>query len=357
MTVAKATPVPDDSRVTAIPRPLIVPAHVLRAIDKQEGKPEADTERRPMAPHMSYSQLSMYLRCSMQYYFRYVEKLKEKPKVSTSLGKGGHAALEWNTKAKLQTGFDKPTEEVVQKASDFMDFYLSEMPPSEYEKDAEPGQLKDKQLAATRVYRHRDAPKIRPIGAEIELNVDMNKYAPQALLDKLGVPIRTVNMKLDVMYTDTETMVQDHGEGVAVGVEDYKYVTRKKTQNEVNLSPQITTYITGIRDLTGKYPTKAGIRMMHPGSMAKKPGKGDPVPDSIPLLREVEHMTPEALSKRMARVAYQYAQAERGIREGIFIPVDDPITCSWCGFRERCQSAQVNELEAAQIRAVTAPPE
>jgi len=328
-------------------KPLILPAHIIREPGVTQ---EANSERRPTVPHLSYTQLSMYMRCSMQYYFRYIVGMKERPKVSTSLGKGGHAALEWNTKAKLRDGTDHTPDEIVDKASDFMDFYLSEMPDSEYEKDTEPGALKDKQLAATRIYAMRDAPRVQPVGAEVEINLDINKYIPEPLADRLTAPVRPINMKLDLLYADRQTQVVGHDQGMAVGVEDYKYVTRKKSQAEVNLSAQITTYVTAMRDLTGKWPTKAGIRMMHPGSMAKKPKPDDPIPDSIPLLREPEHMTPEALERRMKRLAWQFAQAERGIREGIWIPVDDPITCAWCGFRDRCQASLVDDFEAAQIR-------
>ena len=330
-------------------RTLILPKHLLKVAEKEA----PDSERRPTTPHMSYSQLSMYLRCSMQYYFRYVQGLKERPKVSTSIGKGGHAALEWNTRYKLITKHDRSPDEIVSKASDLIDHYLADVPPSEYEADVEPGALKDKQLAATRVYAVRDAPGIIPVGAEVEYDLDINKYVPDQL--RQTQDIRPVNMKIDVIYQDKLTLVQDHDQGVAIGIEDYKYVTRKKTQAEVNMSPQLTTYATAMRDLTGRWPTKLGIRMMHPGSMAAKPKPSDPAPDSIPLLREPEHMTPEAMTRRMTRVAYQFAEAERGIREGIFIPVDDPITCSWCGFRDRCQASLVDDFEAARIRETTTP--
>lgn len=324
-------------------KPLILPKHVIKA-----AATETEAERRPMAPHLSYSQLSMYLRCSMQYYFRYIVGLKDRPKVSMSLGKGGHAALEWNAKKKIKTGEDAPTEELIQKASDFMDHYLSEVPPSEIEQDAEPGQLKDKQLAATRIFRVRDAPKIIPIGAEVEMNIDINKYIPDNL--RSPDPIRPINLKIDELYKDQKTLTQTHREGVAIGIVDYKYVTRKMTQIAVDTSPQITTYAVSVRDLTGKWPTEAGVRMFHPGSLAKKPKADDPIPDSIPLLRAKEHMTPEALTRRMVRLASQFAVAERGIREGIFIPTDDPMTCSWCGFRDRCQASLVDDFEARKLR-------
>jgi len=335
-------------------KPLVIPKHLLGTFEAEPTK--LDGERRPKAPHMSYSQLSMYLRCSMQYYFRYVVGMKDKPKVSTSLGKGGHEALEWNTVSKLKTGIDRPVEELLDKASDLMDHHLSEMPESEYEKDVEPGQLKDKQLAATRVYRVRDAESVIPVGAEVEYNLDINRFIPERLQDKLVVPVRPINMKIDLLYKDSTTRFQGHAEGVAVGIEDYKYVTRKKTQAEVDISPQLTTYAVAMHELTGKWPTRVGLRMMHPGSMAKKPKADDPIPDSIPLLRSPENMTPAALTRRMARLATQFAQAERGIREGIYIPVDDPITCSWCGFRDRCQASLVDDFEAAKIRQLTLDP-
>lgn len=324
-------------------KPITLPKHILTEVAQEAG----DTERRPMAPHLSYSQLAMYLRCSMQYYFRYVVGLKDKPKVSLSIGKGGHAALEWNTKRKIRTGTDAPADELVEKASDFMNLYLSDLPPSEYEKDAEPGALKDKQLSATRIYRLRDAPAIVPVGAEVELNLDINKFVPEALARD---PIRPINMKIDVLYQDRETHVQTHREGIAVGIEDYKFVTRKMTQAQVDTSPQLTTYAVAMHDLTGRWPTKVGVRMMHPGSLAQKPKPDTDTPDSIALPRAPEHMTPDALRRRMVRLASQFAMAERGIREGIFIPTDDPMTCSWCGFRDRCQASLVDDFEARKLR-------
>lgn len=328
------------------PSKIILPKTLLKTIVAPVDDlvvPESDTERRPTTPHFSFSQLSMYLRCGAQYRFRYLLGLKERPKVSLSIGKGGHAALEWNSKTKIRTGEDAPTEAVIQKASDMMDHYMHEMPPSEYEKDVEPGGLKDKFLAATKIYRIRDAPAIRPIGAEVEFNLDMNEF----IAEPLEEPIRIVNGKIDLLYDDIGTKFANPAH-IRLGVEDEKFVGRKKSQNEVNLSTQLSVYATVVNKLTGKWPTKVGFRMFHPGTT--KDG-----PDSISLLREPQFTTPEAMTRRMARIAHQFREAERGIRAGIFIPVDDPISCSWCGYRDRCQDSRVDDIEAAQIRAVTTP--
>jgi hypothetical protein len=318
---------------------IILPKSILPLLDgEQPDQPEHNGITRP---HVSFSQLSMYLRCSMQYYFRYILGLKDKPKVSLSIGKGGHAALEWNAKSKIRTGHDQPVEAVVQKASDFMDHYIREVPVSEYEKDMEPGAAKDRFLGATRVFQTRDAPKITPIMAELEFNLDLNKYLDEPLPE----PIRIVNGKIDILSTDRDMFLAV--EDVApIVVDDYKFAGRKKSQDEVNISPQITLYNTVVKEVVGKWPSKSGLVVLTPGNT--KDG-----PDATHLLRAPEHMTPTTLKARMRRLVYQFAKVEEGIRRGVFIPTDNPMTCSWCGFRDRCQSSLVDDFQAAAIRAKT----
>ena len=337
--VAAAPPDPDNDPMASPPK-IILPDSVLRQLGTSEkDEPDVISTR----PHLSYSQLSMYLRCSMQYFFRYVLGLKDKPKVSLSIGKGGHAALEWNTKKKIETGTDQPVEAVVQKASDFMDTYLRDLPASEYEKDVEPGETKDKFLAATKVFRTRDAPKITPIAAEVAFTLDLNQFIPDD-----EEPIRPIVGALDVLSTDRDLFVAPPTIA-PIKVDDYKFVTRKKSQSEVDLSPQITLYNGVVKQIVGRWPSKAGLIQLHPGTTRDGP-------DAIPLSRSPDLMKPEAQESRLKRLVYQFRRAEAGIKAAIFIPTDNPITCSWCGFRERCQMSLVNDFEAATIRASTLPP-
>lgn len=308
--------------------------------------PDIEPSGRPTTPHLSYSQLGMYLRCSKQYWYRYVLGLKDPPNVSMLIGSGGHAALEWNTKTKIRTGLDAPVEAVIQKASDMMDFHMSRLPASEIVHDAEPGGLKDKFINATKVFRVRDAPALRPLGAEVEFNLDMNQFQ-DANAEPLPEPIRIVNGKIDLVYDDYTTLLAGPTTG-RVGIDDFKYAGRKKSQAEVDLSPQLTLYAGWFKTATGKWPSKLALRQMHPGT--KQDG-----PDALHLLRDPLLMTGAALTRRLQRLAYQFRMAEKGIREGVFIPVDNPITCSWCGFRTRCQDSLVSDYEAATIRATTSP--
>lgn len=299
--------------------------------------------RRPEHPHLSFSQLSTYMRCSMQYWFSYIEKVKSKPTFSLAIGSGGHEALEKATKRKIKTGETSSPDEVVDWASSFMDKQLNKVPLSEYEKDIEPGAAKDKFLAATRIFQTRDAPKIIPIHAEMEFNLDLNEFLPEPAEE----PIKIVNGKIDLVYDDLGTKYAEP-DVFRIGVDDYKYTGRKKQQTEVDLSPQLSLYATALKKATGKWPSRLGFRQITSGTV--KDG-----PDAIHLTRSPELMSPDVLASRMRRLAHQFSRVSEGIRRGVFIPTDNPMTCSWCGYRDRCQSSLVTDLEAATLRQSTTP--
>jgi RecB family exonuclease len=276
-------------------------------------------------PHLSFSQLSMFLRCSMQYFFRYVLGLKQRPNLPMAVGKGGHTALEYNGRIKMKTGDDLEMSDLLDAASMFIDKETSILEREDLAGN-NPGDAKDRALAAIRVYRKRDAPLITPAGVEVEFNLDIND-------DKNIEPIRIINGKIDIITTTN-------------AVDDYKFVRQAKTQQEVDISPQLSLYSKVFQTLTGKYPANVGFRMFLPG------GKTTP-PDVRLLRRDPALMTQVAQQRRWGRLAFQFRQVEQAIKSGVFIPTDDPRTCSWCGYRDRCQSSLVDDLTAARIRSQT----
>lgn len=281
-----------------------------------------DSEPRIRVPHISFSQLSMYLRCSMQYYFRYVLGLREPPKLPLAIGSGGHSALEYNGRHKIRTSRDLAIPDLLDVASDFIDIETSELEVGE-STPAERGEAKDRAIASLRIYGTRDMPYIQPAGVEVEFNLDLNN-------DPNEEPIRIINGKIDLLDQSG-------------GITDYKFVRQARSQGEVDLSPQLTLYGKVFHTLTGRYPTRVGYQMFLPGSTRTPP-------DSRSITRDATLMTPASQERRFARLRFQFQQAERAIRLGIFVPTDDPKTCSWCGYRDRCQASLVNEYEAARLR-------
>lgn len=146
-------------------------------------------------------------------------------------------------------------------------------------------------------------------------------------------PIRIINGKIDLLDSKT-------------GVWDHKFTSRAKSQSDVDLSPQLSLYGKVFKNLTGMYPTNTGFQMFIPPTKTRPNG-------FLKLGRTPELMKPAAQESRFNRLRFQFQRVERGIRLGQFIPTDDPRTCSWCGYRDRCQASLVDDFEAAQIRGET----
>ena len=261
----------------------------------------------------------MYLRCSMQYWFRYVRGMKQRPNLPIAIGKGGHAALEFEGRHYLRTGTHLRPIDISDKASDLIEIESMEV---EDKTPKEKGEAKDRALAALRVYAVRDLAKVRPAGVEIEFNLDINEPDIE--------PIRVINGKIDIVTTDAI-------------VDDYKFVNQMRTQAEVDLSPQLTLYAKVFHTLTGKVPRSLGYRMFLPGSTRT-------APDARVLRRDPALMTPAALDMRFARMKNQFREVERAIKAEVFIAVDDPKTCSWCGYLDVCQGTTLDAATAAKIR-------
>ena len=64
----------------------------------------------PKPKYLSVSQVNMYLRCPLQYMFRYIEGLKLPPKSAMTLGKSIHFGIEGNYRQKIDSHKDLPKE-------------------------------------------------------------------------------------------------------------------------------------------------------------------------------------------------------------------------------------------------------
>jgi hypothetical protein len=258
----------------------------------------------------------------MQYYYAYILKLKQRPSLAMNVGSGGHATLEQNGRHKIKTGEDLALSDLLDLASTYIDIETQDLTPADLKPNEDIGKSKDRAIGSIKVYRVRDAAAIIPAGVEVEFNLDINTPNQE--------PIRVINGKIDMITTDA-------------GIEDFKFAGKMKSQSDVDVSPQLTLYGKVFQSLTGKYPAKTGFRIFTPGGATASP-------DARPLFRDPNLMKPEIQEARFQRLDFQIRQVERGINAGYYIPADDPRTCSWCGYRDRCQSSLVNDFEAAKIR-------
>lgn len=268
--------------------------------------------------HFSFSQLTMYLRCSMQYYFRYVLGRVEPPDIKLATGSGVHASLEWNSRHKIAKKVDMPVDDLRDLASDMIDIEHHEVEDTPKAK----GDIKDKAINAVTFYRTSQAPDIQPLAVEhpFRLTVDPDDLHPEPTLPVIG-------------FVDTYSEIprpQTHpGKSTRVlAVEDYKWVAQKRSQGEVNMTPQLTLYDYVFNMQTAITTDVIGYRMF---------GFNSDGPYATPLYREREYMQPGVREMRWQRLFEQIRRVQDAIKKGIFIPTDDAKTCGWCGYRQTCQ--------------------
>ena len=77
-----------------------------------------NSERLPVIAHLSYSSVTTYQRCPLQWHFRYVEKIPEEVIGSALVfGSAVHSGIERHFQTQLETG-DAPTTEELLEAFD-----------------------------------------------------------------------------------------------------------------------------------------------------------------------------------------------------------------------------------------------
>lgn len=289
--------------------------------------PEAQ-EHNTGGQHLSFTQITMYLRCSMQYYFRYVLGIKTPPEIPLASGKGLHAALEWNARHKMKTKEDMPLDDLKDMTADMLDIELNEIEGQAAEK----GEAKDESIAQVALFRLRDAPSIQPLAVEypFTLIIPGDDEYPDPPLPVIGF--------VDTYSELDRPRSNPGGTARVIALEDYKRVNQKRNQLEVDLTPQLTLYDMVFFEQTGALPDVIGLRQF---THTKKDGAA-----VTPIYRSPELMEPTVRFLRWERMKQQVRRVQDAIRKGVFIPTDDSKTCSWCGYRQMCQYSLVDSHES-----------
>jgi CRISPR/Cas system-associated exonuclease Cas4 (RecB family) len=294
-------------------------------------------------PHFSFSQLNMFLRCSMQYYFRYVLGLKERPNLNLARGSAGHEALELNAKHKMLEKIDQPVEQILDNFSTAFDHELKDFESGDLAPGEDPGREKDATTEILRYYRLSKrgdgAEAITPKAVELDFTI------PIPPTEEHHDEIKPITGKIDIISERRRIVIPNGRPVLRTEVLDHKFPSRKPSNVEelALLSDQLTTY-----DLV---LTRAGVPTTDLGFEHFIPPTKTIGPRVEVTYRPREAMTPERRASRHQRLLYKLRQAARDIRDGRWIPVDDPKTCSWCGYRKICQdSLAKDDYEAMLLR-------
>jgi CRISPR/Cas system-associated exonuclease Cas4 (RecB family) len=272
-------------------------------------------KREDREPHFSFSQMNMWMRCGWQYYLRYILGKIDPPSIPLNSGKAIHQSLEYNGLHKLKTKEDMALADLLDIQSDAHDKYMSSLEGAN-KKDV--GEDKDLSASILTVHRRVHAPAITPIAVEHSFRVELPDDEHGPYLPVIG-------------FIDAISEVPDKRPGPTggriVALEDYKKVSMRKGQRDVDLSPQLTLYDYVYNLETERLTDVVGFRQL---GFTKKEG-----PYSEPLYRT--HLTEPKRRNRWKRVLNQLKQVQLAIQKGVFIPADDPKVCGWCGYKDICQ--------------------
>lgn len=249
----------------------------------------------PKRPHVSPSALDTYLRCGEQYRRRYINGEKIPPGVALVKGASVHRAAETNYRQKIETHADLPVPDLQEAAAAAVGDMVTRdglfLAPDETARGMAKvrGEIIDRAVVLTGLFAQRVAPTVQPALVEEWVTIPL----PSFTHDLLG--------RLDVADAD----------GV---VHDLKTAGKRKTQDEVDRSDQLTYYHLAYQHKTGK--PSAGVMM-------------DVLIDKT--RPEAQRLTATRTQADAQVFVNRLNAMLAGVKAGSFPPA--PLGAWWCSFR------------------------
>lgn len=180
--------------------------------------------------YISPNQITTYLRCPMQYYYRYIENLIIPPRAALTRGKATHSGIEFNYRQKIETRADLPLNQV-------QEYTATEFENLQYETEwgeDNPGKVKDETINLVTLYHTEVAPRVQPVAVEKEINIEFENtdYTLKGYID----------------------VVQEGGT-----IRDTKTVGRSPNGSEIQTNIQLVAYALAYRQEFGE--TEQGIAL------------------------------------------------------------------------------------------------
>lgn len=244
-----------------------------------------------MRDYISPSQINMYLRCPMQYKFRYIDELVLPPRAAMTKGKSVHRGIEYNMTQKIGTQQDLKLNDVLDfTAASFEEFAED----TEWEQSDDIGKTKDESISLVTLYHENIAPTIQPMMVEEKVEVDVN-----------GIKL--------LGYID---LIDNNGY-----IHDTKTASRSPSQNEADKNLQLSAYALAYRELMGM-PEK-GVKLDYLVQTKK------------PKVVTLEACRTEQDIKRFSGILQSIAKC---IENEIFYPNPTNMMCNerWCGYYHQC---------------------
>lgn len=273
----------------------------------------------PGKPAVSPSQMDMYFRCGEQYRRRYVLGEIVPPGVALVKGRAVHRAAEVNYSQKIKTHADLPLVDLTEAAADEISSAIGKdgLMLTEDETaaglQAVKGKIVDSAVSLVGVFHADVAPGVQPVLVERFVRIELPNHS------------HDLNGRLDV--ADDQDRIRD-----------IKTATRRKVQDEVDRSDQLSYYHAAFKHVTGR---SANGVVMDVLLDQKKPGLQTLVSTRDDKDRQV------FLNRLNAMLA--------GVKAGAFVPAPVGFWCCsprFCGWWHSCPYVNSERKSAAEAQEV-----
>ncbi|MBF0342784.1 MAG: PD-(D/E)XK nuclease family protein [Nitrospirae bacterium] len=248
-------------------------------------------------PYLSYSQISMFMRCPRQYEYRYIEGIKRPPSGAMKQSSAFHETAEVNYKQKVFSETDIPLSDMKDIFAERFDFIFN----SEeivFDEGDNKAKLKDKGIEIVEVHHTIITPTVQPQLVEEKFKISLGDDFPY---DLLGI--------WDVV--DINNLIIDN-----------KAYSKTPSQDDVDKDLQLTAYALGFR--ASRQQIEKGLRI-----------------DAI-----IKNKTCKAVQINTTRtnmdcrwLLKSIEQIVQAIKGGVFYPNSNGWHCSqkFCGYWDMCK--------------------
>lgn len=125
--------------------------------------------------HLSYSQISTYMRCPAEYYFKYVREIPSPSNAYMVRGLAVHKGIEESMRQKIKTHKDLPVDDVIDLALDRFWKAKDDAEISHADKTAEDV------ISLTKLYMAEIAPSIQPVMVEEQMEIVFDGFKKSLL--------------------------------------------------------------------------------------------------------------------------------------------------------------------------------
>lgn len=252
-------------------------------------------------PHWSYSSISQYMKCPLQYYFERVLRL---PRRTTSdaqvLGSAIHAALAFHHR-RLQAGETAPAHQV---RDTFLAAWENQANESEVVFDKRSANdNRDLGIALIDAYLE-EPPPTRIMAVEAPMLAPIANSRGDVLEKPLLVVIDLITRQEDDQPVITE----------------FKSTSRAFSDSEVATSLQPTCYASAVYERIGEEPLVEYVAL---------------VKTKTPKVQRIESIRTVADFGRLGDIV---EVVENAVESNVFYPVESPLNCFSCSFFRECRA-------------------